>query len=41
MRGENVSAFEVEQVVAEIEGVIEVAAIAVPCELGGDDVKTW
>lgn len=39
VRGENVSAFEVEEVVAEIDGVIEVAAIAVPCELGGDDVK--
>ena len=39
VRGENVSAFEVEQVIAEVEGVLEVAAIAVPCELGGDDIK--
>ena len=39
VRGENVSAFEVEEVVGGIEGVLEVAAIAVPCELGGDDVK--
>jgi len=39
VRGEHVSAFEVEEVVAEVEGVLEVAAIAVPAELGGDDVK--
>lgn len=39
VRGENVSAFEVEEVIAELPGVAEVAAIAVPCELGGDDVK--
>ena len=39
VRGENVSAFEVEAVIAALEGVLEVAAIAVPCELGGDDVK--
>ena len=39
VRGENVSAFEVEQAMAQVDGVLEVAAIAVPCELGGDDVK--
>src|SRR6185295_17808344 len=39
VRGESVSAFEVEEVIAEVEGVLEVAAIAVPAELGGDDVK--
>jgi carnitine-CoA ligase len=39
VRGENVSAFEVEQAIAQVDGVLEVAAIAVPCELGGDDVK--
>ena len=39
VRGENVSAFEVEEVIGRIPGVLEVAAIAVPCELGGDDVK--
>ena len=39
VRGENVSAFEIEEVIGRIEGVLEVAAIAVPCELGGDDVK--
>jgi crotonobetaine/carnitine-CoA ligase len=39
VRGENVSAFEVEEVIGQVQGVLEVAAIAVPCELGGDDVK--
>ena len=39
VRGENVSAFEVEQAIAEVEGVMEAAAIAVPCELGGDEIK--
>lgn len=39
VRGENVSAFEVEEAIGRVDGVLEVAAIAVPCELGGDDVK--
>ncbi len=39
VRGENVSAFEIEAAIAQVNGVLEVAAIAVPCELGGDDVK--
>ncbi len=39
VRGENVSAFEVERAIGEAPGVLEVAAIAVPCELGGDDLK--
>ncbi|NLY64955.1 MAG: AMP-binding protein [Alcaligenaceae bacterium] len=39
VRGENVSAFEVEHAIGENPGVLEVAAIAVPCELGGDDLK--
>ncbi len=39
VRGENISAFEVEEAIAQLDGVIEVAAIAVPCELGGDDLK--
>jgi carnitine-CoA ligase len=39
VRGENVSAFEVEEVIGQIAGVLEVAAIAVPSELGADDVK--
>ncbi len=39
VRGESVSAFEVEEAIADHPGVLEVAAIAVPSELGGDDVK--
>ena len=39
VRGESVPAFDVEQAIAEVDGVMEVAAIAVPCELGGDDIK--
>lgn len=39
VRGENVSAFEVERAISEDPAVLEVAAIAVPCELGGDDLK--
>ena len=39
VRGENVSAFEVEEAIGQVAGVLEVAAIAVPSELGGDDVK--
>ncbi len=39
VRGENVSAYEVEQALAELAEVAEVAAIAVPCDLGGDDLK--
>ncbi len=39
VRGENVSAFEIEEVVAQVDGVLEVAAIAVPGELGGDEIK--
>lgn len=39
VRGESVSAFEVEQCLGSIDGIIEIAAIAVPSELGGDDIK--
>lgn len=39
VRGENVSAFEIEETIAQYPGVLEVAAVAVPCELGGDDIK--
>lgn len=39
VRGENVSAFEVERAIGDDPAVLEVAAIAVPCELGGDDLK--
>jgi carnitine-CoA ligase len=39
VRGENVSAFEVEEVLLSYPGVLEAAAIAVPGEIGGDDIK--
>lgn len=39
VRGENVSAYEVEMAILEEPAVLEAAAIAVPCEVGGDDVK--
>lgn len=39
VRGENISAFEVEQAIIEMPGVAEVAAIAVPSDIGGDDLK--
>ena len=38
-RGENISAFEVEQIVNQHPGVLESAAIAVPSELSEDDLK--
>lgn len=38
-RGENISAFEVEQVVESHPGVLEAAAIGVPSELTEEDVK--
>lgn len=38
VRGENVSAFEIEEVILSLPGVVEAAAIAVPAEIGGDDV---
>jgi carnitine-CoA ligase len=37
-RGENISSFEVEQIVNSFPGVVESAAIPVPSELGEDDV---
>ena len=39
VRGENISAFEVERAMGEDPAVVEVAAIAVPSELGGDELK--
>lgn len=39
IRGENISGFEIEQELLQCPGVIEAAAIAVPGELGGDEVK--
>ncbi len=38
-RGENISAFEVERIVNQHPSVLESAAIAVPSELGEDEVK--
>jgi crotonobetaine/carnitine-CoA ligase len=38
-RGENISAFEVEAIVNRHPAVLESAAIAVPSELGEDEVK--
>jgi crotonobetaine/carnitine-CoA ligase len=37
-RGENISAVEVETVIAEMSGVYQAAAVAVPSELGEDDI---
>lgn len=37
-RGENIAAAELEMVIAEHPGVFEVAALAVPSELGEDDI---
>jgi len=39
VRGENISAFEVESAMFSHPEIFEVAAIAVPSELGGDDLK--
>ena len=39
VRGENISAFEVEQALSDLPGVAEVVAIAVPSNIGGDDLK--
>ena len=38
-RGENISSFEVEAVIGSHPAVLEVAVIAVPSELGEDEVK--
>jgi crotonobetaine/carnitine-CoA ligase len=38
-RGENISAFEIERVVDQHPAVLESAAVAVPSDLGEDDVK--
>jgi carnitine-CoA ligase len=39
VRGEHVSSFEVEEALAAYPGVLEVTVVAVPSELGGDEVK--
>jgi len=38
-RGENISSFELERVINSDEKVLECAAVAVPSELGEDDIK--
>jgi crotonobetaine/carnitine-CoA ligase len=38
-RGENISSFEVERTVNSHPSVLESAAVAVPSEVGGDEVK--
>jgi crotonobetaine/carnitine-CoA ligase len=40
-RGENISSFEVESVANQHPAVLETAAVAVPSELGEDDVKLF
>ena len=41
VRGENVSAFEVEKVVTELELVDDCAIVGVPGELGEEDIKAY
>jgi carnitine-CoA ligase len=41
VRGENVSALEVESVISELREVAEVAVVGVPAERGEDDVKAY
>lgn len=40
-RGENISAYEVETVICRHPAIREAAAVAVPSELGEDDVMVW
>jgi carnitine-CoA ligase len=40
-RGENVSSFEVEKVITQIEGVADCAVVGVPSELGEEDIKAY
>lgn len=40
-RGENISSFEIEAIVNEHPSVLESAAVAVPSELGEDEVMIW
>lgn len=39
--GENIAAFEVEQVAGSLKGIAEVAAVAVPDDLRGEEVKIF
>ncbi|MCO5147347.1 MAG: AMP-binding protein [Aquamicrobium sp.] len=40
-RGENISAYEVERIVARFPGVVEAVVVGVPSELGEEDVKAF
>lgn len=40
-RGENISAFEVEELVASHPDVLEASAVGVPSEMTDEDVKVW
>lgn len=40
-RGENISAYEVERVVAQFPGVVEAVVVGVPSELGEEEVKAF
>ncbi|MGF7161565.1 crotonobetaine/carnitine-CoA ligase [Rhodoligotrophos appendicifer] len=40
-RGENISAFEIEAILAEMPGIQEAVVIGVPSELGEDDIKAF
>jgi len=40
-RGENISSFEIEKIVNSHPNVLESAAVAVPSELGEDEVKIY
>lgn len=40
-RGENISSFEIEKVVNSHSGILDSAAVAVPAELGEDEVKIY
>jgi len=41
VRGENVSAFEIEKVITELPAVKDCAVVGVPAELGEEDVKVY
>jgi crotonobetaine/carnitine-CoA ligase len=41
VRGENVSAYEVEMTIRQLESIDDVAVVGVPAELGDEDVKAY
>jgi len=41
VKGENVSAYEVEAIISDFPGIEEVIAVGVPAELGDEDVKVF